>query len=216
MNKPIHLTPERMPPGGSHMLSRGLSFTAVFVTGSIVSSCSLLLPTADFVGDQRDSGLDAALPDAATEDDAAVDGGDHPGDGAVDAGCGSGWALCGASCVDLETDPSNCGACDRGCESGWTCSSGSCWDPPVRISVAPEHSCVVRASGRVFCWGANTNGQLGDGSVFDSPVPVEVIGLLDAVDVSAGGLIWSDPWNDVCEPSWRCNQLLGSGQWGFW
>jgi alpha-tubulin suppressor-like RCC1 family protein len=34
------------------------------------------------------------------------------------------------------------------------------------------HSCARRADGTVWCWGANTSGQLGDGVTLSSPRPL--------------------------------------------
>jgi alpha-tubulin suppressor-like RCC1 family protein len=45
----------------------------------------------------------------------------------------------------------------------------------------------VRDTGRVFCWGHNSYGQLGDGSATDRLTPVRVIGLTNAVQVTGGG-----------------------------
>ena len=53
---------------------------------------------------------------------------------------------------------------------------------------------MVWESGKVSCWGENDKGQLGDGEFgrdLYSSVPVEVSGITDAVDVSAG-------WEHTC------------------
>jgi hypothetical protein len=47
------------------------------------------------------------------------------------------------------------------------------------------HFCVLRAAGRVSCWGHNGAGQLGDGTIMSRPAPVEVAGVRDAVQISA-------------------------------
>ena len=67
-------------------------------------------------------------------------------------------------------------------------------DFPVDISAGVRHSCMVWESGTVSCWGENDKGQLGDGEFgrdLYSSVPVEVSGITDAVDVSAG-------WEHTC------------------
>jgi alpha-tubulin suppressor-like RCC1 family protein len=71
------------------------------------------------------------------------------------------------------------------------------WKPvPVRgmdrdviaISAGGDHTCAVLADGRVFCWGANYSGEMGDGTVEYRNEPVAVKGLdRPAVAVAAGG-----------------------------
>jgi hypothetical protein len=53
------------------------------------------------------------------------------------------------------------------------------------LSLGGFHGCVVE-SGEVFCFGQGNSGQLGNGGVADSPVPVKVTGIGSAVDVCAG------------------------------
>lgn len=48
------------------------------------------------------------------------------------------------------------------------------------------HQCAVRSGGEVACWGLGSAGQLGDGAMADSAVPVTVDGLTDAIAVVAG------------------------------
>src|SRR5262245_3469444 len=59
----------------------------------------------------------------------------------------------------------------------------------VQVSAGPFHSCARRSTGRLYCWGDDTDGRLGDGAVIaDQPAPVEVAGNLTTWrTVSVGG-----------------------------
>ena len=61
-------------------------------------------------------------------------------------------------------------------------------DAGVRVIAAGwKHTCAILAEEGMLCWGQNSQGQLGDGSLADSAVPVEVARLPKASLVSAGG-----------------------------
>lgn len=51
-----------------------------------------------------------------------------------------------------------------------------------------DHTCAVRATGAVVCWGENLAFQLGDGSGPSHPSPQDVVGIADAVAVATGGV----------------------------
>lgn len=57
----------------------------------------------------------------------------------------------------------------------------------VSVAVGNTHSCALRANGTVACWGANSDGQVGDGTT-TSPrtTPVNVTGLTNVVAIAAG------------------------------
>lgn len=55
------------------------------------------------------------------------------------------------------------------------------------ISAGGDHSLALRSDGTVWAWGDDDNGQLGnDTPLADSPVPVQVPGLVNATAISAG------------------------------
>lgn len=58
----------------------------------------------------------------------------------------------------------------------------------TRVSAGGEHACGDGADGRVYCWGKNTYGQLGDGTRTDrsTPVAVDAPGNVKLSGVSAG------------------------------
>jgi alpha-tubulin suppressor-like RCC1 family protein len=58
----------------------------------------------------------------------------------------------------------------------------------VQIATGSAHTCARRASGGVECWGANQNGEVGDGTSVSRLSPVAVIQLTEpAQDLAAGG-----------------------------
>lgn len=58
----------------------------------------------------------------------------------------------------------------------------------TQVAAGESYSCAVLASGHVDCWGENYVGELGDGSEEDnSTTPVEVRGIANATEVTAGG-----------------------------
>ncbi len=109
----------------------------------------------------------------------------------------------GSACVDCTdaasyTPPANgqaiCGAaltCDFECDPGWLrCGSGCC--RALSVAAGWYHTCAILgqlgdASGRLRCWGANDQGQLGDGDFQDSPVPADVVSLASGVTQVAAG-----------------------------
>ena len=57
----------------------------------------------------------------------------------------------------------------------------------VDVSAGDTHACTISVDGRVFCFGANEFGELGDGTTEDRYFPTTpVVGVTDAIDVAAG------------------------------
>jgi alpha-tubulin suppressor-like RCC1 family protein len=56
----------------------------------------------------------------------------------------------------------------------------------VAIAAGRDHGVALRADGRVWSWGNNSGGQLGNGGTVSSRVPVEVMALSGVFSVAAG------------------------------
>src|SRR2546430_3935126 len=60
---------------------------------------------------------------------------------------------------------------------------GVTWD---RFTAGQAHACALSTDGTAYCWGDNTFGQLGDGTVTERDTPVAVAGGLRISRISAG------------------------------
>jgi alpha-tubulin suppressor-like RCC1 family protein len=59
---------------------------------------------------------------------------------------------------------------------------------PVRsVETGMDFGCALLEGGAVWCWGGGLVGQLGNGTDEDSLVPVQVLGIEDAVGLASGG-----------------------------
>jgi len=75
---------------------------------------------------------------------------------------------------------------------------------PVQVAAGAEHTCAVISTGQVECWGFNTNGEVGDGTLSNRVTPVYVIGLTSGPQaISEGG-------TNGC----ALTQSLGAACWG--
>jgi alpha-tubulin suppressor-like RCC1 family protein len=46
-----------------------------------------------------------------------------------------------------------------------------------QLSLGGHHTCALRTDGAVYCWGLNADGEVGDGTAQDNPIPTRVAGL---------------------------------------
>jgi alpha-tubulin suppressor-like RCC1 family protein len=61
-----------------------------------------------------------------------------------------------------------------------------------KLWAGKDHACAVRKDSSVACWGAGTNGQIGDGqprpdASTPTPSPVAVSGIMNAIGIGTGG-----------------------------
>jgi hypothetical protein len=75
--------------------------------------------------------------------------------------------------------------------------------PVMQLAADGSHTCARTEAGTVFCWGAGTHGELGDGNGVSSPTPVAVTDLADAADIQTSG-------------AWTCARTTGGAVrcWG--
>ncbi len=83
----------------------------------------------------------------------------------------------------------------------------------VSVSAGYQHTCGVTTDGAAYCWGANDDGRLGDGSTTDRRTPVLVAGGFKFVSVSAGYKHTCGVTTDGAGYCWGANDVarLGDG-----
>jgi len=75
----------------------------------------------------------------------------------------------------------------------------------IAVSGGDFHCAALRSDGTVWTWGANFNGQIGDGTTTERTSPVQVVGLSNVVAIAArdhhnlaleaDGSVWAWGWN---------------------
>jgi alpha-tubulin suppressor-like RCC1 family protein len=105
---------------------------------------------------------------------------------------------------DASTTPPQVDASTNACPaSEHSCGAGCC--PAVlQLAVGTYYACALTSAKTVECWGANSSGQLGDGTTVDRFTPVMVTGLSNVASIYAG-------WSSTCA-------VLASGEvmcWGY-
>jgi alpha-tubulin suppressor-like RCC1 family protein len=77
---------------------------------------------------------------------------------------------------------------------------------PLPLVAGDHHTCAVDAAGQVWCWGYNSHGQLGDGTLLLRPRPVRVPLIRGAVALRAGKRYTCATLDEGSEHCWGNNQ----------
>jgi len=116
----------------------------------------------------------------------------------ADEPCPPGYACESARCYAPGTDAgerADAGLHDGGADASVDASADGGADAPAPVEVFSDvacgnvHSCAVTSMGRVFCWGDDRGGQIGDDTTADAiPItrPVQVVGLSNIDEVALG------------------------------
>jgi len=83
----------------------------------------------------------------------------------------------------------------------------------IAVAGGDFHTIELKSDGTVWSWGSNKYGQLGDGTMIDSPAPIQVSSLTNVTDIAAGGEHSISLKNDGTVWTWGYNRYgqLGNG-----
>ncbi|MCB1560718.1 MAG: hypothetical protein KDI75_06450 [Xanthomonadales bacterium] len=94
------------------------------------------------------------------------------------------------------------------CSSALSIAAQAPVESVIQIASGDNHACALLAGGSVKCWGANDEGQLGDGGYQDAVGAVDVVGLRGPVQTIALGKHFSCALLvDGSVQCWGTNQL---------
>ncbi len=57
----------------------------------------------------------------------------------------------------------------------------------MALAASARHTCALTTASDAYCWGSNTNGELGDGTQTARTAPVAVTGGVKFAAIEAGG-----------------------------
>lgn len=147
-----------------------------------VGLCHAGLQRCDEQGDPVGSCDGEVTPQAEVCDSSSGDedcDGDTNEDGESCA-CGDGWVSAGEECDD------------GGTIDGDGCAASCVTERVVKIKAGYHHTCALLNTGRIKCWGLNSNGQLGLGdSNHRGDVPGEMGSALPVTDLGANAKVES-------------------------
>jgi alpha-tubulin suppressor-like RCC1 family protein len=99
--------------------------------------------------------------------------------------------------------------CDFGCTSG-ACNTGT---GIIELAAGGLHTCALRDTGSVVCWGNNSDGQLGDGTTTLRRTPTVIGSFSGVIHLAAGQRYTCALRNDSTVACWGDNYTgqLGDG-----
>ncbi len=170
------------------------------LAGMLIASASAIVACAGIVGVEdvtlrRDAGNAADVEeevDIVADDDSGTTPPPIPGANLLEVALGSQHTCArktdnSVKCWgdDSHSQTGTAGAADGGLVVSPTAVAVT---DALHIAAGQYHTCVVRTSGKVSCWGENSDGQLGNNDPMGarSATPVDVVGITDATGIACG------------------------------